>query len=952
MEFKRVLGRAGHRARVVTKRRPGIVAAASAGVILTTSSVAFASTIGFGNHTVGSTYPNGGIQISSNQVIKPFGERMLTPFGKFMGSTVSPNGQFLAETSMDRSVAVQVFDLTKHALVGAAGTASSAAFQTAATNAGVGDVAASYQHITDGSIGQGNPVFSPDGKFLWTGIQDGLNRYPVNADGSLGAPTLFSLPKSTTITAPLESGPVPASALPAGMAFGADGNLYVALNGQNTVVQVTAPDTAPAVANTWNVGIAPRQLAFVGGKLYVSDEGGRQARAGESTMDSYGTAVPANLNTGASTTGEVSVIDPSNTSSSSATSIAVGLHPTALYAHGTGLYVANTADDTVSVIDTTSNKVVQTIDTRPWAGSTVGYQPDSLTVVKNRLLVSLGRANALEVFGLDTTPQAPVRQIGLIPTDYYPSGVFADPSGRIVVANRRGIDSRGPKFTITQGINTIPATGHATHATTASVTWFSLPGDAQVKALSGQVFAQNGWSADQLAGGVSGGPIPTVLGRKSPITHVFLIVKENRTYDQMFGDMRQGNGDPTLAQFGQEVTPNNHALAAQFGLYDNTYDIGTNSAEGHNWMMQGDNPEYTESSAGEYQRSYDTEEDVLGHQRSGFIWNAIRAAHQTERNYGEFLYPEGKPNDPATGKPATWQQYYCATQSGSYAQMTQPALLGNYTSVIPSLNAITYHPSPPFDLSIPDIYREKIWQHDFQARGPAAFNMIWYSNDHTSAQTSPEAGVADNDLALGRTIDAISHSKWWKSSVIFVAEDDSQAGVDHVDGHRAPIQVISPWAVHHKVVDTFYSQINMVRTIEQILGAKPLNEKVAAATPMYAAFSKKPDYTPYRSVANQIPLTEGLIGGQPACGNDTRMARFISKPIPASAQPIATAWTTWARAQTLTGRMARPDSAHPAQLNRYDWYMSHQFVTPYPGDAKVYLPNQVPGRNVSSADTN
>ncbi|MGN6162170.1 MAG: bifunctional YncE family protein/alkaline phosphatase family protein [Marmoricola sp.] len=950
MKLKRVLGRAGHGPRV-TQRRRGIVAAASAGVILTTSGVAVASTLGFGNHTVGSTNPDGSIQISSDQVIKPFGERMLTPFGKFMGSTVSPNGQFLAETSMDRSVAVQVFDLTKHALVGAAGTASTATFQTAATNAGVGDVAASFQHITDGSVGQGNPVFSPDGKYLWTGVQDGLNRYPVNADGTLGAPTLFSLPKSSTITAPLEGGPVAASALPAGMAYGTDGNLYVALNGQNTVVQITNPTTAPAVATTWKVGIAPRQVAFVGGKLYVSNEGGRPANPGEQTMDSYGTAVPANGTTGSSTTGSVSVIDPTNTSPTSASSIAVGLHPTALYPRGTGLYVANTADDTVSVIDTASNKVVQTIDTRPWAGSPVGYQPDSLTIVKNHLLVSLGRANALEVFGLDTTPQAPVRQIGLIPTDYFPSGVFADDSGRVVVANRRGIDSRGPKLTTNQGINTIPATGHATHATTASVTWFSLPADSQIKSLSSQVFAQNGWSADRLAPGTAGGPIPTVLGGKSPITHVFLIVKENRTYDQMFGDMPQGNGDLTLAQFGREVTPNNHALATQFGLYDNTYDIGTNSAEGHNWMMQGDNPEYTESSAGEYQRSYDTEEDVLGHQRSGFIWSAIRAAGKSARNYGEFLYPEGKPNDPATGKPATWQQYYCATQSGDYAQMTQPALLGNYTSVIPSLNAITYHPSPPFDLSIPDIYREKIWQHDFQARGPAAFNMIWYSNDHTSGQTSPEAGVADNDLALGRTIDAISHSKYWKSSVIFVAEDDSQAGVDHVDGHRAPIQVISPWAVHHKVVDTYFSQISMVRTIEQILGAKPLNEKVAAATPMYAAFSKKPNYTPYRAVANQVPLTEGLTGGQPACGNDTRMRPLSSAAVPAAAQPIAAAWTRWVQAQTLTGRTARADSAHPALLNRYDWYMSHRFVTPYPGDKKVYLPSQVPGGNVPSADT-
>ena len=181
-------------------------------------------------------------------------------------------------------------------------------------------------------------------------------------------------------------------------------------------------------------------------------------------------------------------------------------------------------------------------------------------------------------------------------------------------------------------------------------------------------------------------PVPERIGDPSTIKHVFLIVKENRTYDQVYGDMPEGNGDASLAQFGAKVTPNQHALARQFGLYDNAYDVGTNSAEGHNWMMQGDNPEYTESSAGEYQRSYDTEEDVLGHQRSGFLWTAVQDAGNTARNFGEFVYTEGKPA-------GTWQQYYCAAKSveagGDPAQLTPPTLKGNYGSVIPSLNAIT-----------------------------------------------------------------------------------------------------------------------------------------------------------------------------------------------------------------------------------------------------------------------
>src|SRR6185503_14234048 len=192
----------------------------------------------------------------------------------------------------------------------------------------------------------------------------------------------------------------------------------------------------------------------------------------------------------------------------------------------------------------------------------------------------------------------------------------------------------------------------------------------------------------------------------------------------------------------------------------------------------------------------------------------------------------------------------------------------NYGSVIPSLNAIADPLSPPFDLSIPDIYRAQIWKQDFEQNGPANLNMVWLSSDHTGGPTTGEAGVADGDVAVGDIVDTISHSKYWKDSAIFVVEDDSQDGADHVDGHRAPIQIISPWAQHGVVDSTYYSQITMVRTIEQILGAQPLNEKLAAATPMYGAFTSHPDFRPYTAVPNQVPLTEA-IKTAPACGLDT-----------------------------------------------------------------------------------
>src|SRR4051812_5116152 len=190
------------------------------------------------------------------------------------------------------------------------------------------------------------------------------------------------------------------------------------------------------------------------------------------------------------------------------------------------------------------------------------------------------------------------------------------------------------------------------------------------------------------------------------------------------------------------------------------------------------------------------------------------------------------------------------------------------SSPIPSLNTMSVPAFPKFDTSVPDIYRYGIFKRDFEANGPANLNMFWLSSDHTGGPPNSAAQVADNDLAVGKIVDEISHSEYWKDSAIFIAEDDSQNGTDHIDGHRAPVQVISPYAVHGKTVSTFYSQINMVRTIEQILGAQPLNQKVAAATPMFDAFTNKADLTPYSAVPNQVPLTEG-VKTAPACGPDT-----------------------------------------------------------------------------------
>src|SRR5581483_9916531 len=489
-------------------RRLRIVVAGTAAILVVGGGMAaFGSTVGFGDNQVGTQYPNG-IQVSDDQIINPIGDRLLTQLGKFMGSTVSPDGRFLAATSADKSVVLQIFDLSSYKLIWTVGTAS-----------GVN------QPLSDGTVGQEGPTYSPDGKFLWLPEQDAVSRFPVNPDGTLGTPVRFSLPKVGSHLAGNSRTPTPNSALVGQMTYSPDGStLYAALNGQNTVVALD-PSTG-VVGQTWNVGIAPRELAFAGGKLYVSDEGGRQARAGDTTMDSYGTPVPANGYLGTSATGTVSVIDPA--------------HPSAAVG---------------SVTDTSIDRVVQTIETKPWPESSVGYQPDGIALTKNgHLLVTLGRANAVAVYQYAGSPKEPVSYIGLLPTDYYPATV-ATTGDQIVVTNTRGIDARGPGLTTCKGQGTVCVTGHDTHSTTASLTRFTLPSDRDIARDTVTVFQQNGWGRNDVreAGGFKAAavPVPARIGDPSVIKHVFLIVKENRTYDQLFGDLGEGNGDATLTQFGE-----------------------------------------------------------------------------------------------------------------------------------------------------------------------------------------------------------------------------------------------------------------------------------------------------------------------------------------------------------------------------------------------------------------
>ncbi|MFF4926494.1 alkaline phosphatase family protein [Kitasatospora sp. NPDC001261] len=891
--------------------RKAALATACVTAVAVATGTAFASTHQFDEDQVGQTTGNG-LVISSDQYLAPYGSRQVLDNGKIMGSTVSPDGAHLAAAVTDGDAALVVVDL-----------------KTGKVKQRVGTNKADELRIPNGSVGQESPVYSPDGKQLWLGQLDGYTRFTVQPDGTLAAPVAVRIPADGE-----------KHALASGAVFSADGStVYAAVNGQNRVVAIDA--ATGAVQRSWTVGNAPRGVVRVGGKLYVSNEGGRAATAGDTTINSYGTQVPADPATAATTTGTVSVIDLADPAAAVGT-IAVGLHPTALYAKNGVLFVADTASDEVSVIDTAHDKVVQTVSTKPWPEASVGYEPTAVTLTEDgRLLVTLGRANAVAVYRF-AGAQEPVSYVGLLPTDYFPAEV-ATVGSEVIVSNTRGIDARRPNST----------GAHKTHDTTSSLTRFTLPSDKVIRAQTAKVFQQNGWTnnAVKLANGHKAKEevVPKRIGDPSPIKHVFLIVKENRTYDQVFGDVAEGDGDPKLAQFGAAVTPNQHALAEQFGLYDNTYDIGTNSAEGHNWLMQADNPEYTESSAGEYERSYDTEDDALGHQRSGFLWTGAQAAGKTVRDFGEFHQFLDKPAD------ATWQNLYCdARTMDATGQGSAYALKSS--SPIPSLNSVSVPGFPRFDTDVPDLYRYQVWKQDFERNGPANLNMLWLSSDHTGGPASPAAQVADNDLATGRIVDEITHSPYWKDSAIFVVEDDSQAGLDHVDGHRAPIQIISPWAQHGAVDSRYYSQITMVRTIEQILGIHPMNQKDSAASPMTGAFTDRPDYTPFTAVPNRTSLTDGL-KTPPSCGldvpgeQDLRAAAPVTTAPPAAQQPVVDRWEAWKSHQRLTGPNAVADHANPAQMEHLVWYQTHNWTAPYPGESTILAPDDVPGAYLPSPES-
>ena len=725
---------------------------------------------------------------------------------------------------------------------------------------------------------------------------------------------------------------------PGGIAVSADGKrAYVALNAVNTLGVIDLAASPAKLVAQIPVGNAPNSVVIHGKYVYVSNEGGRPATSGDFTNDSDGTPIVVDRKDAFAITGTVSVVDLA--AGKEVKTVKVGLHPAGMTVSGSDLYVANAYSDSLSIIDLNTDQVVRTVDLSvPIAGGFFGSGPNGVALSDDgRAYVTLGQANAVAVINLQGRDAHPV--IGYIPTGYFPTSIAYDKAQKqLVVADDKGLGSHVPARSA--GLN-----GFSTHQDTGAVNLIRLPNANQLAGFSKQVFDNNHWN---LTTNIEVGPayidahaapvaIPKHIGEPSLIKHVFLIIKENRTYDQILGDVSWGDGDASLAIFAPGV-PNQHAIVKRFPLLDNVYAPSRQSADGHPWIGMSGSFYSNDILSPDWIRSYPggNSDDALAYTPKGFLWTAAEAKGLTARLYGEWSNGAKIAKKP-DGTAYTWSDFYrtaqCKEGKAPQSSCIVPDDAVKVSSDIPSAAKIMDPHYPPFNLVIPDQYRMDYWIPEFQRLDAANqipnLTILWLPDDHaagtTKGQPYPINYQADNDLALGRMVEAISHSKVWAQSAIFVEEDDSQGGVDHVDGHRQPVFVISPYTVapqapgQGKAIHTTYTAENINRTIENILGMQPLTQFDLVASPMFDAFQNTPDLTPYDHVSSSIPLDQG-----PALTASVYT-------------PMQKAWLR-ATAEVMKGKYDKADAVDPNFLNHITWYSTTDWKRPYPGESKVEMP--------------
>jgi DNA-binding beta-propeller fold protein YncE len=507
---------------------------------------------------------------------------------------------------------------------------------------------------------------------------------------------------------------------------------------------------------------------------------------------------------------------------------------------GKYLFVANANDNSVSVISLEQKRVVEILNSALYPNSPSGSTTNSVALSDDDKTLYIANAdnNCLAVF--DVSAPGKSFSKGFIPTAWYPTCVRLV-KNTIFVANGKGLTSKanpnGPS-----PVSKKVESAHHSEVIKGKVQYIGglfrgtlqavpKPSDDQLGIFSKAVYNNIPYNKEKemISKGEEGNPIPSRVGDPSPIKYVFYIIKENRTYDQVLGDIPEGNGDPSLVLFGEDVTPNLHALAKQFVLLDNFYVDGEVSADGHNWSMGAYATDYLEknwpTSYGNRGGSYPAEGEIeVANNKNGFLWDFCKKYGVSYRSYGEFISGQ-KPNIPVL------KDHFC------------PYYVG-------------------WDLSIRDTVRFQWWKRDFEellAKGQVPqFNSLRFGNDHTEGlkigRPSPLAHAADNDLACGQFIEYLSHSSIWNESMVIIVEDDAQNGPDHVDAHRSTAYIAGGFVKQGFVDHTMYSTSSALRTIELVLGLPPMSQYDAAAEPLWRCFDKTGIHPSFQSTANRIDL--------------------------------------------------------------------------------------------------
>jgi DNA-binding beta-propeller fold protein YncE len=669
--------------------------------------------------------------------------------------------------------------------------------------------------------------------------------------------------------------------VPGGMAVTRDGlRLFVAAANRNAIAEIDlTTNQRIRELPVQNLPFEPR-LSEDEETIVVSNWGGRPVRDSERKAKSQNLWIVVDER-GAPASGTVSLV---NRKTGKTSHLDVGIHPTSIVVRGRQAFVANAMSDSISVIDIPEARVTQTIPIRWGNLRTLGSMPNALAIHGDALYVCNGGDNAL--CEIDVS-KGTVR--GFRPAGFFPIALALSKDGKSAfVLNTKGNGSVAN--------TTLRKPGNA-HDFQGTVTVLDLGKDLERETAT--VAANNRWGEDHQKS-----PLRVYNGA---IKHVLYIIKENRTYDEIFGDLEKGNGDPKLCSLGETIMPNHRAIVRQFTLFDNGHVSGTNSADGHAWSTQCLANDYLEHFYDGYARTYPDDGDcAMSISNGGCLWDAAAKKALSIRVWGEFCDDKLATFDP---KPKDWFEVWEDRQKGTKKfKMTADTRVDGLR---PYINREVHY----WPLFQSDQYRADVFIREYQefSKADKVPNLMIMSLpcDHTEGvdpkYPSPRAMMADNDLALGRVLEAVSHSPQWKETCIFVIEDDAQSGPDHVDGHRTSYLAISPYNKRGTVDSTLYTGTNMIRSIEMMLGIEPMNKFDSLAYPIEACFADTLDLKPYEHRMNNVALDERNPSGNAMTDSD----RY---------------WL----AKTRELDWSHIDGPDPYWLNRVIWYSLFKNLRPYP----------------------